>query len=57
MTPDYKEMVYNTQLLYYRVFSYKTFDTKLRLHGKAVEWAVLTEITVLKLKAHRVHLQ
>ena len=28
-----------------------------RLHGKAAEWAVLTEITELKLKAHRVHLQ
>ena len=29
MTQDYREMVYNTQLLYYRVFIYNTFDTKL----------------------------
>ena len=27
------------------------------LYGKAAEWAVLTEITVLKLKAHLVHLR
>ena len=44
----------NGRIVYVRVYK-RSFTN--RLHGKAVEWAVLTEITVLKLKAHRVHLQ
>ena len=47
----------NGQIIYVRVYTRARLQIANRLHGKTAERAVLTEITVLKLKAHRVNLQ
>ena len=44
----------NGQIVYVRVYKCARLQIANLLHGKAAERAV---ITVLKLKAHRVHLQ
>ena len=49
--------IMNGQIVYVRVHKHARLQIANRLHGKAAEQAVLTEIAVLKLKAHRVHLQ
>ena len=47
----------NRQIVYGPVYKRARLQIANHLHGKAAERAGLTEITVLKLKAHRVHLQ
>ena len=44
----------NARIVYMRVYKCSFAN---RLYGKAAERAVLTGITVLKLKGHQVHLQ
>ena len=56
MTPDYREMVYNTQLLYYRVFIYNTFDIKLWIDTQECGTPVLHVIhDRVSLRAYQLH--